>query len=261
MKKCVTVWNYPGDRVENAYKFHSLGFEAVSWLGGEFIQLSEAEDERLVTMLKETGMLFTVHSRLPDPAKPESCEAFLKEIERAAAWQDKYGLLYSYTFDFWFDVQGTLPYLKKMLDAFRGKSTIIACEDIPLNKRQLDEMSKFLSPKDKFGILLDLGHMNMRQRCIELIEPEDFIAAIEALPLPIIEVHVHDNMSYKDEHMYLGYGTLPLNAIITGLKKKNFDGFVTMEIVRREEWSLEQTFQYPVDGHNRFFSCWNEQKV
>ena len=30
MKNCVTVWNYPGDKIENAYRFHELGFDAVS---------------------------------------------------------------------------------------------------------------------------------------------------------------------------------------------------------------------------------------
>ena len=37
MKKCVTVWNYPGDRVENAYRFRELGFDAI-----EFTDLTEA---------------------------------------------------------------------------------------------------------------------------------------------------------------------------------------------------------------------------
>ena len=32
--------------------------------------------------------------------------------------------------------------------------------------------------------------------------------------------------------MYLGYGTVPLKAVVTGLKKKKFDGFATIEIVR-----------------------------
>ena len=43
---------------------------------------------------------------------------------------------------------------------------------------------------------MDVGHMNIRQRCMELIEPEDFIASFEALQLPIVEVHLHDNKSF-----------------------------------------------------------------
>lgn len=260
MKKCVTVWNYPGDRLENAYKLHALGFDAVSWLGEDFEQMTEEQDERLVAMLKETGMQFTVHSRLPDPDKPEKCEEFRKEIKRAVAWQEKYGLMYSYTFDVWYDPERTLPYLGEVLQAFRGTNTTLACEDIPLNKLQMKSFEKYLKPNDRFGILMDVGHMNIRQRCIELVEPEDFISSFQALPLPVVEVHLHDNLSYKDEHMYLGYGNLPLDAIIVGLKKKQFDGFATIEIVQHG-WSEEQTFQYAVDSRERFLSRWNEIKI
>ena len=34
--------------------------------------------------------------------------------------------------------------------------------------------------------------------------------------------------------MYLGYGTVPLKAVVTGLKKKRFDGFATVEIIQRD---------------------------
>lgn len=257
MKKCVTVWNYPGSELENARKFHELGFDAVSWLGEHFVRMTEAEDDQLAAILRETRMQFTVHSRLPDPDSPEACKKFDEELARCVAWQEKYGLLYSYTFDFWFDLDKTLPYLDKALTAFRGSGVTIACEDIPLNKRQMEKFSKLLKPKDKFGILLDAGHMNIRQRSMELIEPEDFISSIQALPLPIIEVHLHDNLSHKDEHMYLGYGNLPLDAIITGLKRKNFDGFATIEVVRHD-WTEQQTFQYAVDSRDLFFRRWKE---
>lgn len=260
MKKCVTVWNYPGDRVENAYRFRELGFDAISWLGSEFAALTPEDDERVVAMLKTTGMQFTVHSRLPDPQKPEDCEAFRREIRRVAAWQQKYGLLYSYTFDFWTDEQTTLPYLGEALATLRGMNIVMACEDIPLSKSQFREFEKYVHPRDKFGILMDIGHMNIRQRCMELIEPEDFVASFEALQLPIIEVHLHDNKSFADEHMYLGYGTVPLKAVVTGLKKKRFDGFATVEIIQRD-WSADQTFQYAVDSRDMFLRCWEETTI
>ncbi|MDL2318449.1 extracellular solute-binding protein [Eubacteriales bacterium OttesenSCG-928-A19] len=147
------------------------------------------------------------------------------------------------------------PYLSEALSAFRGTDTTIACEDIPLNKRQLERFEKILKPRDRFGVLLDAGHMNIRQRCMELIEPEDFITSIEALPLPIVELHLHDNKSYKDEHKHLGYGNLPLDAIVIGLKRKRFDGYVTIEIVPREE-TEEQAFQYATEGRDLFLQRW-----
>ena len=164
MKNCVTVWNYPGDKIEIAYRFHELGFDAVSWLGSDFANMTEAEDERLVEMLRKTGMLLTVHSRMPNPDKPELCEAFHREMRRAAAWQKKYGLIYSYTFDFWTAVETTVPYLDEALKTFRGLNVVVACEDIPLNAHQLEAFLPYITDEDKFGVLIDVGHMNIRQR-------------------------------------------------------------------------------------------------
>lgn len=257
MKKCVTVWNYPGDRVTNAYRFHELGFDAVSWLGEEFFRMNEEEDERLAKMLRETGMLFTVHSRMPDSQNPSACEAFHQEMRRAAAWQKRYGLMYSYTFDFWSDVKTTVPYLGEALETFRGLNVYVACEDIPLNAHQLEDFLPYLTEEDKFGVLVDAGHMNIRQRSIELIENEDFIAAFDVLPLSIIEVHFSDNKSYKDEHMYLGYGSLPLDAICTGMRRKDFDGFATMEIMPHD-WDLDSCMQHAVESRDRFLKCWEK---
>ena len=262
MKTCATVWNYRGNRFDDAYRLHQLGFDAVSWLGSEFDQMNEEDDQRLVAMLKETGMELTIHGRLPDPADLEMCESFHKAVKRTAAWQQKYVLLYSWTFDFWTEQEKTLPYLEEVLCAFRGTNTVIAAEDIPLNKIQMKGFEKIIHPKDRFGILIDVGHMNIRQRCIELVEAEDFVAAFQALPLPVIEVHLHDNLSYKDDHMYFGYGNLPLDAIVTGLKKVGFNGFSTIEIVSHGRgWSEEETFTHTVNSRDLFLNRWNEVQI
>ena len=85
----------------------------------------------------------------------------------------------------------------------------------------------------------------------------DFIAAFDALPLPIIEVHFSGNRSYKDEHMYLSYGTVPLDAICRGMKRRGFDGFATMEIVFHD-WTLDQAFDYAVSSRELFLKHWAE---
>lgn len=256
MKKCVTVWNYEGDPVENAYKFHKIGFEAVSWLGSVFQRYDEEEDARLAAMLKETGLQFTVHSRLPNPDDQEDCALFRQELEHGVNWQRKYGLLYSYTFDFWYDRERLMPYLEQALCEFRGMGTVLACEDNPLDMKQMEIFDKVLRPGDQFGILLDAGHMNIRQHTDCRINYRDFVEAIDYIPMPIIEVHLHDNKGQKDDHMYLGYGNLPLDAVVEGLKKHGFDGFVTVEIIRRQ-WSEEQAFQYAVDSRDQFLRLWN----
>lgn len=194
---------------------------------------------------------------MPNPDNPERCEAFHREMRRAAAWQKKYGLIYSYTFDFWTAVETTVPYLDEALKTFRGLNVVVACEDIPLNAHQLEAFLPYITDEDKFGVLIDAGHMNIRQRSMELIEDEDFVAAFDALPLPIIEVHFSGNRSYKDEHMYLGYGTVPLDAICRGMKRRGFDGFATMEIVFHN-WTPDQAFDYAVSSRELFLKHWAE---
>jgi len=257
MYKSITVWNYGQDRIANAYRFNKMGFNAISWLGMHFASNTEQQDEELVKLLKDTGMKFTVHSLLPDPDKPEACEAFLKEIEKVQKWQRKYGLLYSYTFDFWTDVPRTLPYLGKMLEALRGSGVWVACEDKPLTEADYELFKPYIKPEDKFGILIDVGHMNIRQHKNGLARSEDYIQAFENLPLPLVEVHLSDNDNEKDEHSYLGNGTLPLEAAVKGLKSIGFDGFASVEMIPRD-WSREQTFANAERSSKAFFDCWNK---
>lgn len=255
MKKSVAVWNYPGSNLENAKEFIRRGFDEVSWLGNTFANMTEAEDEALVELLKSTGTTFTVHYGLPDVDNAEACEAFKKAIDRCAAWQAKYGCLKHLTFDFWYDIDLSMPNLERAIKAMRGSGTTLACEDIPLNGRLLDKFTSLLTKDDKYGLLIDLGHMNIRQHTMQLNEPEDYTSAIAGLPLDVVEVHLHNNRGRKDEHMYITYGNLPLAACIEGLKRKKFDGSVTVEVVQRD-WSPEEGFGFAELTRDAFFKLW-----
>lgn len=77
-----------------------------------------------------------------------------------------------------------------------------------------------------FGILLDLGHMNIRW--LRGGMPVD--EYIYSLPLEIFELHIHDNDGEKDLHQLLGTGDLELKTIVKALKRRKFDGVGTIEI-------------------------------
>lgn len=53
--------------------------------------------------------------------------------------------------------------------------------------------------------------------------------------------------------MYMGWGSLPLDAVIEGLKQKKFDGFVTVEVVQ-QDWSTEKAFQYAQETRDAFLN-------
>ncbi len=71
-------------------------------------------------------------------------------------------------------------------------------------------------------MLLDLGHLNLMA--------EDPVRAVRDLPIPVCEVHVHDNKGKEDDHMPLGWGKLPLEGIVRSLRRAGFDGIWTLEI-------------------------------
>ncbi|MFQ6131047.1 MAG: sugar phosphate isomerase/epimerase family protein [Armatimonadota bacterium] len=79
---------------------------------------------------------------------------------------------------------------------------------------------------DRLGMLLDLGHTNIRTH-LHGLQPADYVAS---LPLAIHELHVHDNDGVSDQHEGVGAGCIDLSAMCRGLKVKGFDGIATVEV-------------------------------
>ena len=59
------------------------------------------------------------------------------------------------------------------------------------------------------------------------LTPSEYLAR---LPVPLIEVHVHDNAGDQDSHSPLGSGNIPFEAVAQGLHGIGFDGVSTIEI-------------------------------
>lgn len=235
MKRGIAVWNYPGDCVENAYAFHKMGFDAVSWLGRHFDAHTEQEDARVAQCVRDTGMLLTVHHRMPNPLDAQAVDVFLRGMEHIAQWEAKYGLLAGITFDFNHPYDALMPLLAAVLQTFRGSDIFIACEDAPLDARQYEAFLPAIDARDYFGVLVDAGHMNLRQTASSRHTDADFVAALRTLPVPLLEVHLSDNGGDHDAHASLGTGTLPLHAFVQGLQAVGFDGIATVERVPRDE--------------------------
>lgn len=81
------------------------------------------------------------------------------------------------------------------------------------------------------GALIDTGHLNLYVKQMGKGADE----YIEALPLEIHELHLHDNDGVRDYHLplYPRQGSiLPImGEVVSGLKKKGFDGIVTLEVI------------------------------
>jgi len=78
------------------------------------------------------------------------------------------------------------------------------------------------------GVLLDTGHLNMAIHA-EWCAHDSPATFVEALPEPVIEVHLHDNHGESDEHLPPGDGTAPLVETLADLFARGFDGLITLE--------------------------------
>lgn len=251
------IWNYNAfdAPLANARRFRALGFDATSYTAKDFYTLGDADAAALAAFLRDSGNALTVHCLLPDPDHPEAIAEYQAAARWMCEWQARYGLMQGLTFDMWYDRARQMPLLAWTVALFRGSGTFIACEDFPLDAREAELLEEVARPGDAFGLLVDVGHMNLRMARAGEHTPEAFVRAFERLPLPVLELHLHDNLGEKDDHRWLGFGTLPLKAVVEGLKACRFDGIVTVEIVQRG-WSLEEGLCHAQDTVRRFQAAW-----
>jgi len=96
-------------------------------------------------------------------------------------------------------------------------------EDFMLIKKAVNRPS--------LGILLDIGHLNLFVRRSGIRADE----YINELPLDIQEIHLHDNNGFEDLHYPIsdrdGSVLQVMGDIVNGLKKRKFDGLVTLEVI------------------------------
>lgn len=230
----LAAWHYPHRSLtENIKFFTENGFNAYSAIGGDFYRAcsDETESEALAKALDVKKPAFTVHFKIPDPDNAEETAKFDDAIPKMRAWQEKYGMLDILSFDVWGDRQRCVPKIIETAEYFRGAGTVIACEDIPLDASEAEWYGDYQPDRDKFGLLIDVGHMNLRLSKAGDNSGEAFRAAFEKKPFPIFELHLHNNNGLKDEHELLWNGTIDYRAIIRLLKERGYDGIFTIESV------------------------------
>ncbi len=243
MKIGVALWNHrEKDLAEKIGFFSANGFRAVSALGGQFVQLDEATGDALAELLRRHDLAFTIHHKLPCGDKPPSPAEFPSHVETFLRWQRRHGLLTGLTFDV--DAERAdewRPHLRSTLEAFRDEDTFICCEDFPLNDAARARLGGLDREFPCLGILVDIGHMNLRltartgDACVAPTRngptSDDVDRYLRAIPLPIRELHVHNNDGLRDQHQHLGAGTLPVAAAGRALAAMRFDGISTIEFV------------------------------
>ncbi len=93
---------------------------------------------------------------------------------------------------------------------------------------------------ENVGICLDSGHLHAHFQ-----DELDF----EMLKNKIFCVHLHDNFGVKDQHLIPFEGTIDWNWLTDQLKRCNYDGPITMELVYQNEYVGNNLVEFYQKGY------------
>ena len=250
MLQGLAIWHYPHRTIaENVRFFAAYGLDSVSVHGAQLARAitDPATAEEIACAVADTGMVFTVHGCLPRYHTPEAVEVFETDLDLWARWQNTYGLISVLSFDVPQTIragEGIGGYLRRVLEAVPNCK--VAVEDFGLTPQEVEQIA-CLKGNDRFGYLVDLGHLFLRMKglntggkvlftnspyehpsvtCPDAIH---FYNALAAKEFPIFEMHLHNNDGVSDLHWFLEDGSLNVSAVAQALRSLNFQGVLTVE--------------------------------
>jgi len=234
MRYGVAIWNYQEEGValpRLAEELAGFGFDALSFLPGPLVKCEEPEARDLLALMQERGLVATVHggfdmTRGHVETIVSRYGGCLRALTFDAAWTaDSCGMFY--------DGPRMAPFLLEVEEVMKDTSVQFAVEDFPLDSRALERHRADLGPLldcPRYGILIDVGHLNLRLRRAGYFKSQTPAEYIRRVPVPIIEIHVHDNAGETDSHGHIGFGNVDFEEVARGLREVGFDGISTIEI-------------------------------
>ena len=248
----LAIWHYPHrNDLENVRFFAENGFASVSMHGRAMTKvcMDEALSAEFAALVREKGIVLTAHGKLPSSHDAADVAEFQSSIDYMAKWQAKYGVLAILSFDVPQEIRdNVLPYINYVLDYEQFQK--VAVEDFGLTAAERAQIAP-LKGNERFGYLIDIGHMNIRlhgintdsitlftnspEECPKTDAPkfEDFLKAFQSKEFPVFEIHLHNNDGVADEHGFLEKGTIDIREIANVLKQIDYKGVVTIETVPR----------------------------
>ncbi len=250
MLQGLAIWHYPHrSMVDNINYFASIGLASVSVHGAQFVNAvaDPATADAIAAAVRDTGVVFTVHYCLPRQHETEAVESFRAGIRAIAEWQRAHGLIAVLSFDVPEAIRGGIGiggYLNFVLDAV--PDCRVAVEDFGLNASERAQIAH-LKGNDRFGYLVDIGHLFIRMRgentsgkTLFTLAPDEhprcaspdaaaFRAALESKDFPLLEMHLHNNDGTNDVHWFLEQGEMNIPAVAQALRDVGFAGVLTVE--------------------------------
>ena len=248
MKNGLAIWHYPHrNLIENIKYFAQSGFDSVSVHGNTMYSAITSPEEAiaLAEVIKNTRVLLTVHSALPNNHTEDAVVEYKKKIDAYSKWQKEYGLIQILSFDVLQAIRNNVTeYIEYALRQM--PNTYIAVEDFGLTEEELKQLKPFCN-NEYFGYLIDVGHMCIRihghndsvltlfsnslLECPACTTPSysEYLRAFQSKDFPIFEIHLHQNDGTEDIHQFLEDGAVDIPAIARVLKEIEFEGIVTLE--------------------------------
>ena len=230
-------WNLSARTLaERVRALGEIGLRAVSfYLSPLEIQKGD-EDDRVRRLVKSYDMMVTCHN---DVGRVEDSIRFSRlknEMAEIASWHEMTGCVDVVSFDAGsepasggriYNMEATCERLAYALDLLNPLGIHIAIENWLWNSR-IEDLDNVARAVPGVGMLLDVGHLLLARSegLLGGMTVEDYCKEI---PMPILELHLHDNDGTADTHSPLNTGILDLSELARGLHAVAFSGIATIE--------------------------------
>jgi len=241
----VATWNFgEGTLAERIDRFAAMGFNAVSLNTRDARPLARGETPDVEDAIVRHSLPVTIHGGLAPKGEAIQPDALLADFKSITAWQARTGALVSVNFDaaklrtdsgVWEpQTEAMHRVLKEMLVISAGAGFSVGIEDWPLTDEHLRAVEDLMA-YGLYGMLLDLGHLNVRIRRNADPNARFPIDAareyLDRITIPINELHVHNNDGIHDLHAPPTSGTADLTTVAALLAAKGVKCISTIELV------------------------------
>lgn len=249
MEYAISTWNFVRG-TDSLSSFISasidMGFNAVSFTPVQLLSMDRKASTRLRDQLSETDLSITLHADFTNTTEEiDRIIGVFGEKLRCISLDPRCRIDPAGEF---FEPGTMLPLLEHLGRRSELTGISFGLEDFPIDGCALDRNAEALAGLLEcsfFGALIDLGHMNLRIYTIPHFAEKGIDGYISGVPVPIFEVHVHDNWGNSDLHMPPGKGNLDLRAAASALRGRGFQGVSTIEIA---------PYRYGVDPGDQYES-------
>jgi sugar phosphate isomerase/epimerase len=236
----IATWNFvDGTLAERIDRFAGMGFEAVSLLARHAAEMARGETPDVEEAITANSLGVAIHGGMMSKAGSLDESALLSDFEAFLDWHSRTGALNTVNYDAAsvcvegqsvYDAKGMRSVLGKMLEMSNGAGFTVGVEDWPRDAEMLEAVADLLK-FNHYGVLIDLGHMNMRIHATEAPYPIDRAQAyLDDIRLPINELHIHNNDGAHDQHCPLDRGTADFDVVARMLRPRCASTLFTMEI-------------------------------